>query len=261
MISLLNLNGDNWYQKLLTYQAQGVVCICNVPQKLIIGLEEGVLSVHDGVNDFVPVFTRHNPTVANRINQIMAEAIDNDFNATLIQELAEIMGVAAAKFDNTIAHVNNLFAHWRSWSEEVLPDDINHPLLGPHAGKEYELMLRGEKNISAFLDEVPPVFLHEMANARRFHYLHAHNPKFHIFYHTGHQADAARLEKVIEMNGGTGRTYYPRIEREIGRLLGYSDEAVQYYLDRAAQRGATIAPEDALPPSEPKEPIYINCEY
>ena len=55
-----------------------------------------------------------------------------------------------------------------------------------------------------------------------------------IVYRRGYAEDARRLRALMERSG-----FDPECEREIGRILGYTDADIDAYLDRCIRMGAT----------------------
>lgn len=105
--------------------------------------------------------------------------------------------------------------HWPS-----LPDGV-----GPHEGREYELMSRGEKHIAMFWDIIPYEFVVNPLGIQ-FRRL-CHDPSMTtIFYRLGHLDDAQRLMEIAT----NPCTRDPEIEREIGRLLGYQEWEIDAFI-------------------------------
>lgn len=109
--------------------------------------------------------------------------------------------------------------------------------LGPHEGMELELMLKNKKNISLFYSdsEIPDDFI-PFLNKKIFKLktinLKDKNKKifsYYIIYKPSFSIDAKKLEKTLISSFKN-----PTIEKEriIGKILGYKDEDINFYIDR-----------------------------
>lgn len=115
-------------------------------------------------------------------------------------------------------------------------------LIGPHEGKEFELLQMGDKNVALFYEIIPEEY-----------YIFRNNPNYNsiefirpatlsenlkldiqyvILYRIGFEVDANRLHAlvsdIIPKEHGMNHEY----EREVGIILGYSEEAIDYYLNK-----------------------------
>jgi hypothetical protein len=130
----------------------------------------------------------------------------------------------------------------RGMEEDKLPEGI-----GPHEGRELELMLAGKKPLAMFNDDLPPdmepseIALDPYAKAGRFikreivingFSKYPHNLRFYFYSLPG---EAWRMDRLIEIERGfiedKVRTT-PELETEIGRLLGYDDPDIQVFVHR-----------------------------
>ena len=130
-----------------------------------------------------------------------------------------------------------------------------HPLIGPHEGRELELMLQGEKPAAMFYDiepytegiipedEFQPyVDAGKIVKKETFHVFRDAQVR-HVYY--ARPDYSANIDRLIEITkhqyDSERKTSWPEeLERETGKLLGYSDEAIEYYLDhRRIQRAHT----------------------
>lgn len=116
-------------------------------------------------------------------------------------------------------------------------------MLGPHEGKEWALMMAGEKDIAFFSGELgqdyyvmPEEFLACVDNRHaRIGYLQAPDAYSHVFYRRGCEAKAARFVQVLELS----RKHYHDTDDydiETGRLLGYSEADIAFYIRHIRQR-------------------------
>ncbi|MBC8267496.1 MAG: hypothetical protein H8E36_01990 [Rhodospirillaceae bacterium] len=129
------------------------------------------------------------------------------------------------------------------------PDDENIPPgIGPHEGKELELMLAGEKPVAMFSDVIPPSF--ELPEQDFAPYVAdgklimrdivvtasqtgSHDMRF-LFYAL--PEEQWRIERLIEIHRAIHQHDEPsthELETEIGQLLGYKDQDIQIFLDRS----------------------------
>ena len=109
-----------------------------------------------------------------------------------------------------------------------LPDGI-----GAHEGREFDLMRRGHKDVALFF-ELEPEGLEAMLGEgyillkfRQF--VHQGLVYFTcIVFRPGFEAAAMRLKHLVE---DKAHGLDPAKEQEIGKILGYTPEQVQAYLD------------------------------
>lgn len=108
--------------------------------------------------------------------------------------------------------------------------------LGPHEGKELELMLNNEKNIAIFYSDygIPKSFLPYLEN-NIFKLLTINLNdgliglfSYYIIYKDEYSNDVNRLVDLLKNGFGT---FNPEIEREIGQLLGYNSDDVEFYIN------------------------------
>ncbi|MDO4435827.1 MAG: hypothetical protein Q4B71_05345 [Cardiobacteriaceae bacterium] len=107
----------------------------------------------------------------------------------------------------------------------------------PHNSIELPLLLSGQKDVAYFYSEIPPYFVRGLLkeNTSNIHLLETQNPEVYIFYREGQKDKALRLEQLIVQHFAT-REHILEVEREIGLLLGYSPEDVEFYLDYLANK-------------------------
>ncbi len=130
--------------------------------------------------------------------------------------------------------------------------------IGPHEGLEFALLEAGQKHVAYWCDWIPdeyeeyksrpdydaieweiPVKLSEeqisALRKRGADYKGLHDDDgviqipYRILYRKTHEADAKRLEHIIR-NYGT--TWKPELEREIGAILGYSQDDIEAFIER-----------------------------
>lgn len=126
-----------------------------------------------------------------------------------------------------------------------------HPLIGPHEGRELELMLKGEKPAAMFYDVEPYtdglipekdfqpyVEIGKLIKKESQHIFRGMHVK-HIYYSLPNYV--SHIERLIELakyqyDPTRISTLPEELERETGKLLGYSDEAIEYYLEHRRNR-------------------------
>ena len=125
-------------------------------------------------------------------------------------------------------------------------DDIP-PGIGPHEGRELELMLAGEKPVAMFNDDIPEGLEHPenlfspyvkkgqfISREVMIRFVKLDLLKLrYIFFASPNEG--WRIERLITIHQeihekGTPTTC--ELEREIGQLLGYSESDIQVYLNR-----------------------------
>ena len=108
-------------------------------------------------------------------------------------------------------------------------------ILGPHEGKELELMLRGEKQVALFNQElgIPDAFLPYLELGM----LHSKTVQRHIndvcltdFIVYLPQSLALAEQMEVLLPASTVNDFDPKVEREIGRILGYREKDIDYYI-------------------------------
>jgi hypothetical protein len=130
-------------------------------------------------------------------------------------------------------------------------DDHIPPEIGPHEGRELELLLAGKKPVAMFSDVIPQSFeLPEKDFApfvetgqliRREVRFSPYKPgrlglRF-LFYAL--PEEEWRIGRLIEIHRAiheNGKSTTPGIETEIGRLLGYLDHEIQFFVERFFNR-------------------------
>ncbi len=111
--------------------------------------------------------------------------------------------------------------------------------IGPHEGKEFELMRNGQKNIALFFSdyEFPECFIpYIKSNIFRLKEVFiSSSPKCdltaQIVYKPEAEEEANLLAELIKI-----REFIPQNEKKIGLLLGYSEEDVDFYVSEALRR-------------------------
>ena len=131
------------------------------------------------------------------------------------------------------------------------PDHI-HPLIGPHEGRELELMLKGEKPAAMFYwvinqeehifeDTIaafqPHVDTGKIIKKETTHPFRQHFVRY-VFYSL--PQFAKNIDRLVDIqnyaHNPSRKGIWPTpLEWEIGRLLGYSDEAIEYFLEHKAK--------------------------
>ena len=130
-------------------------------------------------------------------------------------------------------------------------DEDIPPGIGPHEGRELELMLATEKPAAMFSDVLPASFdlpdddfaPHVAAGKiiRRYHEFpplsgEEYGSRILLFARPGEEW---RMERLLEIRLGFFRGGWRAsadLEREIGRLLGYDDADIEIFIARALPR-------------------------
>ncbi|WP_439242703.1 hemocin immunity protein [Lonepinella sp. BR2474] len=111
--------------------------------------------------------------------------------------------------------------------------------IGPHEGKEFELMRNGQKNIALFYSdyEFPESFIPYIKSGtfRLKEVFISSSPKCdltaQIVYKPEAEKEADLLAELIKI-----LKFIPENEKKIGLLLGYSEEDVDFYVSRSLSR-------------------------
>lgn len=116
------------------------------------------------------------------------------------------------------------------------------PTLGPHEGRELELLLSGEKPIALFYEEVPDEFLSHLNSGnlkkimKTFPTQHANKTiTFFLIYKNAPESHLNELLSILDQSLRQ-KGFQPTIERRIGQLLGYREIDIEYYLNHIARR-------------------------
>lgn len=121
-----------------------------------------------------------------------------------------------------------------------------NPSIGPHEGIELELMLDGKKNLALFYSdyEIPHEF-HKYIKNKTFY---LNNFKFetrfkNLFIDFSIISKTSNDENIIKLANLIKRSieeseFNPDIERGIGRLLGYQEVDIEYFINQTMERRA-----------------------
>ena len=119
--------------------------------------------------------------------------------------------------------------------------------IGPHEGRELELMLAGKKPLAMFNDDLPPdmeppeVAFDPYVEEGRFVKAEVVLPLSAFpgmelrYYFYALPGEEWRMERMIEIERGFHEQKLPttrELETEIGRLLGYDDADIQVFVER-----------------------------
>jgi hypothetical protein len=120
--------------------------------------------------------------------------------------------------------------------------------IGPHEGRELELMLAGEKPAAMFNEDLPEdavspdvLFAPYVASGQvitkeitiRFPKLNELELRYFFFALPGEEWRIDRLIEIQRLFQAEGTRTSRELETEIGQLLGYQDHDIQTYLDCA----------------------------
>lgn len=113
-------------------------------------------------------------------------------------------------------------------------------LLGPHEGIEFKLLDAGEKYVAFFCEIIPDQFYSFQRDPEygSFEWVKGTPAKgamidisYAILFRKSHEKQATRLKSLVQSAQFSFET-----EREIGEILSYSNEAIDYYLDRVKRK-------------------------
>lgn len=106
--------------------------------------------------------------------------------------------------------------------------------IGPHEGKELELMLAGKKQVAKFSDFIPASFVPYLETEKfhckvSFHTIHEDiaYPTF-IIYIPEHQEQAEKLIQLLKPE----LLVFDDTHRQIGRILGYEEWQIDAFLNQ-----------------------------
>lgn len=108
------------------------------------------------------------------------------------------------------------------------------PGIGPHEGREYELMVAGQKRVAFFSDIVPIEFV---TNPSRLKLERIDHPELFgiIFYLKGFDDEASDLARLM-LAALEARGEEAELERKIGRLLGYAEADIEAYVEHTSRQ-------------------------
>ena len=118
------------------------------------------------------------------------------------------------------------------------------PMLGPHEGRELELLLSGEKPIAFFYEGIPDEFLPYLESGilkSRIKMTTTRIPNIQIenvlIYKNVAIEQVDELMAVIEQSLNQPKAgFVPELERRIGQLLGYREEDIEYYIQHILRK-------------------------
>ena len=116
--------------------------------------------------------------------------------------------------------------------------------IGPHEGQEFVLMRAGKKNVALFFELEPEGLdgmLAEGFNLLLFRqFAHLGTTYFtRIVFRDGHEAAAIRLKDIVQEGC---RRFDAEREHEIGRILSYTREDVDAYIEHVRARRDDVPP-------------------
>ncbi|WP_258172892.1 hemocin immunity protein [Haemophilus influenzae] len=108
-------------------------------------------------------------------------------------------------------------------------------IIGPHEGKELDLMLKGLKNLALFYTDynIPYGFIPYLENGffkiKKVRTIDSNGNNFYyyIIYTKKHKRKAKKLSILLKKSTNFFNLNY---ERKIGKLLGYSKEDIEFYI-------------------------------
>ena len=117
------------------------------------------------------------------------------------------------------------------------------PMLGPHEGRELELLLSGEKPIAFFYEGIPDEFLPYLESGilkSRTKTTTTRIPNIQmeniLIYKDVAIEQVDKLISVIELSLNQPKAgFVPELERRIGQLLGYREEDIEFYLQHLSR--------------------------
>lgn len=114
----------------------------------------------------------------------------------------------------------------------------NDSLIGPHEWKELPLMLAGKKKIALIdsykLQNFLPYIKKNLFKVLKFESFQV--PSY-IVYDPDHEDKAKELKDIYVSAMGRGMLLTLADHKRIGQILGYSDEAIDFFINRMRQKG------------------------
>ena len=112
------------------------------------------------------------------------------------------------------------------------------PGIGPHQGKEFELMKAGKKHVALFTDYDPPGlddFLSSPDHGVKETMLYSKSKPFkrRIVFRVSCEGPAHEIQEILRTYGRK-RRFDPALERRIGQILSYSERDITAWLRRSA---------------------------
>lgn len=109
-------------------------------------------------------------------------------------------------------------------------------VIGPHEGKELDLMLKGLKNLALFYTDynIPYGFTPYLESGffkrKKIRTIDSNGNNFYyyIIYAKKHKRKAKKLSLLLEKST---KCFNSTFEKKIGRLLGYSKEDIEFYIE------------------------------
>lgn len=123
---------------------------------------------------------------------------------------------------------------------------MSDDLLGPHEGKEFSLLDSGQKHVAFFCDLIPHAYddYRDRDEYEAIEFSKTHKTDkgeiivpYVILFRKSHRKDAKKLEATLKQGYEDYFNKGEAIERENGRILSYSEEAIDYYINRLRKRG------------------------
>ena len=109
-------------------------------------------------------------------------------------------------------------------------------LIGPHEGKEFDLIRKGQKDVALFYELIPQEYF-EFKRLDQYGVIEFEKPVamddiagsvlYVILYRRGFQDEAEELRNLVESKT---KGFNLTSERRIGEILGYPEEAIEHYL-------------------------------
>lgn len=114
----------------------------------------------------------------------------------------------------------------------TLPEGV-----GPHEGREFDLMRQGDKHVALFFELKPEGldgFLAEGYKLLKFRQFTHEGAAYYtrIVYRPSHAKDAQRLQALVTENH---RGIDPLRKHEIGKILGYTHAEVEAFLAHVSE--------------------------
>ncbi|MDG6894221.1 hemocin immunity protein [Volucribacter amazonae] len=107
--------------------------------------------------------------------------------------------------------------------------------IGPHEGIELQLMLQGKKQVALFFDGIIPDEMLTYIESRYFSTIEKYycppNGFYTIVFKEEYRQQAEHLSSLIGISG-----FDPEREREIGKILGYDSEDIEFFIALCQQR-------------------------
>lgn len=123
---------------------------------------------------------------------------------------------------------------------------MSDDLIGPHEGKEFALLDKGQKHVAFFHDVIPDAY-YEYRDRDEYDVIEFSKSAktgnreiivpYVILFRKTHRDDAEKFASIVQQGYQDFFKLGAAIVREQGRILSYPEPAVEYYISRLRGRG------------------------